>query len=161
MLPLQEFFQIVSHRTHDDTFIRLLDSPCVHAPHRQKVHQRTQHRLYRAASYFPDVFPVHFLQAPMHSIIKWFVNAIINFFKVTFANTHTAQRTGAALFGAAAIDFHLISKRSGDNFFKWQMNTTAAGVPIIFFIIDKAFPRWFVLTKVGNVTSDIIFFQCL
>ncbi len=44
-------------------------------------------------------------------------------------------------FGTAAIHFHFISKRSGGEFFKWQMNIAAAGIAILLFIITKPFSR--------------------
>ena len=73
---------------------------------------------------------------------------------------HTLRkRTRTAIFYAAAIYFHFVSKRGSGKLFKWQMNTTTAGVAIIFFVVCKSFPGWLILTKVGNITNDIIFFQ--
>jgi len=56
----------------------------------------------------------------MHPVIKWFVDDVIYFLKIAFADAYASQRARPTITCAAAVHVHFIVKRCSDKFFEWQ-----------------------------------------
>lgn len=102
----------------------------------------------------------------MHFIIDRFVDGIINLFKFCrFATTLRAKWAIFAVAFTAAVDFFGVAFRICFGGFVRKKSVATAFfytfVPILFFVEHKAFPSWFVLTKVWDVSVNALFFAIL
>ena len=165
---LQIFLKIISESRHQNMFVGIFYSSGIHPFHVVVINQRAQNWLYPRTSAFSEETGVIWIAVEffVHFIIKWFVDRSIDLFKFCcFTTAFCSQRTIFTIALAATIMVGRITFRIYFDLFKEKKSLMTAFfytfIPILFFVKNKAFPRWFVLTKGRNLGINAFLFAIL
>lgn len=165
---LHIFLQIVRECRHQNMFVRVLYSSCIHPLHVVVIDKRAQNGFNTGTSAFGEETGVVriALEFLVHFIVKRFVDGIINLFKFGhFSAAFCSKWTVFAIPFTATVDFLCVAFGISFGVFIQKKSSVTtrfcAFITVFFSIKNKTFPKRFALSEVWDIGIQVVILTIL